>query len=190
MLLGNVLALALLSAGPIFYDHLPVPDPQRYSDVSAFVSRTDAEALKILRDGLWWASSTRQTAVGSGISAMPSVHVGMATVVALYVFERLADAAARLPRNLRPVGLLTQWAVPLAIVGTYQALSVWLGWHYAVDGYLSILVICVLARWMRRGPWRGRGNSLSWSRTRPWPHLRLGNAWTRRTTADGKRLAA
>lgn len=150
--LGNVLALPLMSAGPIFYDMLPVADPDRFADVTAFVARDESFFLAMVRDNLWQAHASGQTTVGSGISAMPSVHVGMATVVALYVHERLSDCARalRLPSPLRSL----TWALPLGIVATYQVLSVWLGWHYAVDGYLSILVICALARWMRRGPWR------------------------------------
>jgi len=49
----------------------------------------------------------------------------MATVLALYLFE--------LDRRLWPLSLL--------FVALYQFLSVYLAWHYAIDGYFSILVI-------------------------------------------------
>jgi len=59
---------------------------------------------------------------GSGISAMPSLHLGMGTLLVL--------AAGRLDRRLMALALV--YLVFLEIG------SVHLGWHYAIDGYVGI----------------------------------------------------
>jgi len=66
--------------------------------------------------------------LGGGISAMPSMHVAFVTLNAFFLN-----------------GFGRRWAVAgwsfaaLILFG-----SVYTGWHYAVDGYLSILVVSVI----------------------------------------------
>lgn len=132
--LGNVLALAGMSAGPIFYDRLlggdtfaPLMEALHQSGVfSTETYRVQAE--------LWEVYQRHGQTAGSGISAFPSVHVGMATVLALYLIERSRSL-------LLPAVLLTV---------VFQFLSVYLGWHYAVDGYVSILVVVLIWMLLRR----------------------------------------
>ena len=85
---------------------------------------------------LWDMYAEGFLALGTGISAFPSVHVAMATVIALYVSER------------------SVWLIPVA--GTYLAailvLSVHTGFHYAVDGYASIFLVAIAWRWLRPQP--------------------------------------
>ena len=77
-------------------------------------------------------------AIGSGISAAPSIHVGMAMMIFMMVRER----SSRL------------W--PTILAGAYVALifvgSIHLAWHYAMDGLLSILLVPLM--------WYGLGRFL------------------------------
>ena len=149
--LGNVLAVIFMSVGPIFLDKLPGGDAAAYADVMALLARDDGDLLLMVREHLWRVYTTNDFMSGSGISAFPSVHVGMATVVALYLGVRLregADGAVRpgMVRALRVLG----WALPVVLVAAFQVLSVHLGWHYAADGYASIALICALYWYLRR----------------------------------------
>ncbi|TIW00845.1 MAG: hypothetical protein E5V77_09165, partial [Mesorhizobium sp.] len=75
--------------------------------------------------------------LGSGISAFPSVHVAVATLNAIYLW--------RFGRVLRWVGLIFLLCIQLG--------SVHLAWHYAVDGYASMLLtlaIWIFVRWLQR----------------------------------------
>lgn len=132
--LGNVLALAFLSAGPVYIDRL--------HDGAGFAGLTEAlgasgiagSPIGRVQDNLWTLYEQGRMGAGSGISAFPSVHVGMASVVALYVFERW--------RVLAPVSV--------TVVALFLFLSVYLGWHYAVDGYASIALVGLAWAAMRR----------------------------------------
>lgn len=123
--IGNALALATMSAGPVYYDR--VLEGERFADLTdALAASGIAGALTgAIQEYLWFGYESHASALGSGISAFPSVHVAMATVFALYVAERWR---------------LFAWPA-LAYLAAIQFLSVWLGWHYAVDGYASIAVI-------------------------------------------------
>ena len=68
------------------------------------------------------------TTGGAAISAFPSMHVAVATIWAIYMTERSWFFA--------PV------AIGFAV--TILFLSVYTGWHYAVDGYVSIAVILAI----------------------------------------------
>ncbi len=132
--LGSVLALLGMSAGPIFYDRLLGGDRFAGLEEALVASGIMSSTVGGVQDFLWSVYETGTQGVGSGISAFPSVHVGMACVVALYLYER------------------ARWLAPLAvaIVAAFQFLSVHLGWHYAVDGYASIAVIVATWAWARR----------------------------------------
>jgi membrane-associated phospholipid phosphatase len=123
ILIGNVMAMLLSSAGPCFFGRITgLPDP--YQPLMSYL----AEAYRIYpffaveaQQILWDAYTFRELTVGAGISAMPSMHVALATLFALVCWR------------------VRKW---LGIVMTVYALivmiaSVHLGWHYAVDGYLG-----------------------------------------------------
>src|SRR5690606_9683564 len=67
-------------------------------------------------------------AAGTGISAMPSMHLAIVTL-----------NACMLTSLNRQVGIVAWIYVALIQLG-----SVYLGWHYAIDGYFSIAVVCVI----------------------------------------------
>ena len=98
-----------------------------------------AEAkIGLVQDGLWTVYSEHSQMIGSGISAFPSVHNGVAALMMFYLFER--------SRWLAPVGVL--------FCGLILFCSVYVGWHYAIDGYFSILA--VWAAWYALRVWDKR----------------------------------
>jgi len=130
VLLGNVLALGGMSVGPVFYDRLL--GGVRFADLTEALAISGVAGGRIgtVQDFLWWAYSEHGQTTGSGIAAFPSVHVGMATVLALYLCER--------SRLLVPIGVLFLAAI--------QFTSVYTGYHYGVDGYVAFFV--VFAAWL------------------------------------------
>jgi hypothetical protein len=86
---------------------------------------------------LWQLYERSAVGLGAGISAMPSMHVAAAVLFALLGW-----------RVSRPLGIAFSVFAGLILLG-----SVHLGWHYAVDGYISILATIAL--------WKGVGWFLS-----------------------------
>lgn len=132
--IGNVLALVFNSAGPIFYDRLLEAD--RFAEMIAVLKSSPMAGtnLPAIQENLWTVYVERGQAFGSGISAFPSVHVSVAMVTGLYLIER------------------SRWTAPIGVlfVAVILFLSVYTGYHYAVDGYVSILVMTGLWVWLRR----------------------------------------
>jgi len=125
IVLGNVIALLGMSVGPVYFDRLL--GKTVFNDLPQMMisSGLDQTIVPQMQERLWALYLGGEGDSGSGISAFPSVHVGMASVVGLYLFERS-----------RWLALV---AVPLVL--WYQFLSVYTGWHYAVDGYFSIIAV-------------------------------------------------
>ena len=112
--LGQYLAS---SAGPIFYELTGLGT--RFADLP--IEPWAAET----RDYLWSDYQRGGGKVGGGISAMPSLHVGMAAWCAL-VLQKYSPKMAWLG-----------WGYAAIIyIG-----SVHLGWHYATDGLVSLLLL-------------------------------------------------
>ncbi len=77
---------------------------------------------------LWEIHAQRQAAIGSGISAMPSMHISTSVLMALgmgSINKRLA---------------ILFWAYAAVI----QIGSVHLAWHYAIDGYLAAALTLII----------------------------------------------
>lgn len=129
VVIGNVFALAFLSVGPIYYDALLGGDT--FAGLSdTFVQLGVADSfLGRIQSMLWFQYKNGLSTLGSGISAFPSVHVSVATVVACYFYDTFRHP------------LMTILGITYLCVILY--LSVWVGWHYAVDGYVSIAVVLV-----------------------------------------------
>jgi hypothetical protein len=138
VVLGNVAALAFMSAGPVYYEH--VTGSARFAPILHYLefSRGLPYSNLLAVDYLWANYASGGAQMGSGISAFPSLHLAMATLWAC-TFWHVA------PR-LR--------ALLVGFVVLIQIGSVHLGWHYAIDGYASILA--TLAAWTAFG-WRKRG---------------------------------
>ncbi len=142
-LLGNGLALLLSSAGPCFYGPV-VGGPDPYAPLMDYLRTADASFTNWSLEAqsyLWENYQSTGIAVGGGISAMPSLHLAIATLQALLGW--------RISRRLG--WLLTGYAVVI-LLG-----SVHLGWHYAVDGYLSIALMLVIWKLVGLGIGRSPG---------------------------------
>ena len=133
-LVGNVLALSGLSVGPVYYDRLL--GGTRFADLTVALTESGVAVSGIgtTQQALWDIYAGHSALIGSGISAFPSVHVAIATVAAIYMSER------------------SKWLVPLAAIFLFFTfyLSIFTGYHYAVDGYVSIIVIFGLWWALRR----------------------------------------
>jgi hypothetical protein len=77
--------------------------------------------------------------MGSGISAFPSMHLAIATLNAVFLWR---------------FGGILRW-IGIAFLVVTQLAAVHLAWHYAIDGYASMLatpVVWMLAGWISKGP--------------------------------------
>ena len=141
--LGNLLAIALSSAGPCFIQLLE-PANSSYQPLMALLEQQNL-ALKSaqffelwalnVQDLLWQAHTHRGTQLGSGISAMPSMHVASAVLFALGAYQ---------------VNKRLGW-VMWGYAALIQVGSVHLAWHYAVDGYVAAaatLLIWFSVKWL------------------------------------------
>jgi membrane-associated phospholipid phosphatase len=84
--------------------------------------------------GLWEGKITATWGAFAGISAMPSIHLAMATLFAFLAFE-----------VRKWLGWLFVGYAAIILIG-----SVILGWHYAVDGYAGIILASLIWHGVKR----------------------------------------
>jgi hypothetical protein len=132
IVLGSVGATLLSSVGPCFYG-LFVDGADPYRSLMDYLHGVDSRypllALQI-QDMLWHGYLNPEISIVRGISAMPSIHVSIAFLMALFGW-----------RVHRVVGAILTAFFGIILIG-----SVHLGWHYAVDGYLGIAGTYVIWR--------------------------------------------
>ena len=138
-LLGNLLALLLSSAGPVFLERLN-PSNTIYSELTTLLAQHNDYltssgwgslwALQTQHD-LWLAYAENKEMLGSGISAMPSMHNSFAVLMALSMYA-----------VKRWLGILFIVHAIFIYIG-----SIALGWHYALDGIVSA-PLTVLIWWL------------------------------------------
>lgn len=135
IVVGTAFAIAFSSAGPCFLGSLGL-DGSRYAPLMSYLTSVHANhplfAIET-QEWLWTAYATNTANPFIRISAMPSMHVAMVTLYALVGW-----------RTWKPLGVVFAAYGILIFLG-----SVHLGWHYAVDGYASVLVVLLL--------WHGAG---------------------------------
>jgi len=135
--LGTLLPLLLPAVGPCFYGLLYPDRPDPYRPLMEYLLAADRQytirALD-LQQALWADFEAGELRPGSGISATPSMHVAIATLIALLA---------------RRVSRLFSVAAILFLLLTMIA-TVHLGWHYAVDSYLSLLAVPLIWSWAGR----------------------------------------
>ncbi|MEX0319281.1 MAG: phosphatase PAP2 family protein [Ruegeria sp.] len=118
---GSLLATLFSSVGPVYYEAFGFGDTyagqmERLKQLNEISPVWALELQQKLLEGYQSQSGMR------GISAMPSMHVATSAVVALFGFS-----------YSKALGWLLTAFTGVILIG-----SVHLGWHYAVDGYLSI----------------------------------------------------
>lgn len=142
-----MLAYWLSSAGPCYYG-LVTAGPDPFAPLMSYLYGVDASVpVNALHMQEWLWSGYAGLAPAEGISAMPSLHVAL---VVLYVL-----VGFRVNRWLGAGFLLYAFLILLG--------SVHLGWHYAIDGYIS--AIAVIAIWKLVGFYLDKeaGRSDAWS---------------------------
>lgn len=161
IVLGSFMAVALSSVGPAFYHHFYPDLPDPYAGLIAHLNALSEQSFMLsshTREFLiTWAESADPFTVNK-LSAMPSMHVGIAWLLVLYAREIGG-------RKLVTAAVLFFAAI---LVG-----SVYLGFHYAVDGYVSILVMSFL--------WWGTGLALD----RRYPRKQNHTLWPENETSAG-----
>jgi membrane-associated phospholipid phosphatase len=129
---GTIGAWAVSSVGPCYYPEV-VQGPNPYEQLLAQLDSYESPPLgaRINQVKLLETRRADRWAQFAGISAMPSMHVGLAVLFALVAWQ-----------CSRVLGLLL-WGYAIII----QIGSVVLAWHYAIDGYVGALlaIICWLA---------------------------------------------
>jgi membrane-associated phospholipid phosphatase len=100
-----------------------VGKPGPYEPQAAFLSHFRRLHATRIQESIWqWLQTHTYVPFGS-ISAMPSMHVAVTTLVALGCWERS-----------RWLGVMAWCYVAAIMVGSVQ-----LNWHYAMDGYVALL---------------------------------------------------
>jgi hypothetical protein len=146
IVIGNVLAAAGMSAGPAFFGDV-TGDPARFGPLLDYLAANSGSEYSAydLQKGLWRAYEAGQMSLGSGVSAFPSMHIAMATlwvIVACFAGPVFVAAA-------------------VAFLIFVLTASVALGWHYALDGYASIVLTPLI--------WFAVGKAIDLFRRRPAP---------------------
>lgn len=132
IVLGTVGGASLASVGPILHDRV-AGDGDRFAGlVRHLESVNEIYPLMAIeaRGRLWDAYQNGTVDVGTGISAMPSLHVAIMTLCAIFAWHCSRRAGL----------ILTAYAAIILVA------SVHLGWHYAIDGYVSIIVTVAIWR--------------------------------------------
>ncbi len=127
IVLGSIGGVVFSSAGPCYFAELG-GDPDRFGPLLTRLAEIDTDwplVSHMAQNALWDLYRSGAIGFGSGISAMPSVHVATAFMAVL------------LARRYGPVPL----ALSLAIFIIIAVSSVLLGWHYAVDAYAGVLLV-------------------------------------------------
>lgn len=127
ILIGSIMAVAYSSVGPIYFDRINGGASEFTPLIAELEAVNSQSALRtlLIRDQLWEAYINSTGQVISGISAMPSMH--NAICVLMFLAARHAGAVLK--------WLAAAYAL-IIFVG-----SVHLGWHYAVDGYVSAIIV-------------------------------------------------
>lgn len=123
---GMAMAVGLASVGPCFLE--PVLGNAQFADQMRYLYAANevftVNVLEVQEDILAWYE-TGNFGLGRGISAMPSMHVALAFLFYLAI-RRISKAAG--------------WFFGLFAL-LIQIASVHLAYHYAIDGYVSIILV-------------------------------------------------
>lgn len=121
----------LPSAGPIFYERIGLGT--RFNELVA----TNDSTYNLFANYLWKHYEAGGAGLGTGISAMPSMHVALA-VWSMFAAHKIWKPLAA-PML---VYVLLVWGASIAS-----------GWHYATDGLVGAIVACA-AHWAVTRQWQ------------------------------------
>ena len=129
---GNILATMFASVGPVYYAVFGFGDDFEplMRTLHDFNEKSPVWALdmhQMLLDGYFGDGAVK------GISAMPSMHVASTTTMTLYAYS-----------VSRRWGYVMTAFLAVILIGSVQ-----LGWHYAIDGYVSI-ILAIALYWVAR----------------------------------------
>jgi membrane-associated phospholipid phosphatase len=148
-IIGSVFATFLSSAGPCFYSKVVSAEEDPYAPLmqklSEISNSTPGEYLHATfnQAGLWEGKKAGVWGPFGGISAMPSIHLAMATLFAWLAFS-----------VRKWLGWIFVGYVVLIFMG-----SIVLGWHYAVDGYAGVILASLIWLAVRKIVCRSAGRS-------------------------------
>lgn len=115
------MALLFPSVGPIYYDAQLFDAISPHAPIAHTIQK---ELYKSYVDVMLSKTDGRGVSIYSGIAAMPSLHVAVVALYCLFFYGR-----SRL--------LFYLSGIYLAFI---QIGAVLLGWHYAIDGYVGIIL--------------------------------------------------
>jgi hypothetical protein len=128
------MAIALASVGPCFVQEFT--GDTRFAPLMAQLRAVNGpEGLLSLKAMKYLLANVHLNALGGGISAMPSLHVGIALFAVLSAFRQTRRFWLR--------------GIAVAYLAVIYVGSIHLGWHYASDGIVGGLG--VLAIWLAMG---------------------------------------
>jgi hypothetical protein len=139
LVLGGAMAIAFASVGPCFYQEF-TGDAQFAPLMAQLRAVNGPEGLHSLVAMKYLLENVHRDVLGGGISAMPSLHVGIAVFAVLVAF-----------RQSRRIWLRTSACLYLAVI--YVG-SVHLGWHYASDGVVGGVGVVII--WLAAGRFADR----------------------------------
>lgn len=128
--MGTFLANVFSSAGPCYFNQTVGsfgPYGELFNHLSSINKATPLHSMEA-QELLWKVYVGGGIIEGNGISAMPSMHVSIMTTCALGSWF-----------INKAIGVFYIFLTAVFLIG-----SVYLGWHYAIDGYVSIILTCLI----------------------------------------------
>ena len=127
ILLGSGLGMALSSAGPCYYSFVVDTNENPFIPLMTNLEEIHRDAFLYAvhnQHMIWDARLKSHWLPFGGISAMPSIHLAMGTLFAMVAFD-----------YRKWLGMMFVGYLVILQIG-----SVILGWHYAIDGYVGIVL--------------------------------------------------
>ena len=127
IIVGNVFAGIFISGGPAFYGSITGDEARFGEQLEALAQYKDSTAI-FFQEILWNSYLSERSGFGTGISAFPSMHIAMTVLnlIFAYSYNRILGHAAT------AYSLFVLWS------------SVYLAWHYLIDGLFSAIAVVMI----------------------------------------------